>query len=243
MPTVVLSVDCVAAGAGKCYAREIVRVAEEFTIPLTWLITVNQASPMANVTMYHTEYLHGIPAWHEVGLAVSFQNGQGYIADPKVRADLLRLGKDVLKQCHIKPTAFRASNHDDMADDVRALEDIGILVDASACPGATDIHDVRWPDGERDPYHPSYTDINAHGDASLLMVPLATHNGVCGNLDLGWDKVGPVVESALAAREVVALTLSDVVQNIDALRAAIKAGRAAGAQFTTLTALAAGLRK
>src|SRR5262245_18612817 len=64
MPTVAISVDCEAANAGKCYTRELVRVAEEFTVPLTWLIFVSEKDPMSNINLYHNEYFHRIPAWH-----------------------------------------------------------------------------------------------------------------------------------------------------------------------------------
>lgn len=239
MPTVAISVDCEAANAGKCYTRELVRVAEEFTVPLTWLIFVSEKDPMSNMNFYHSEYLHRIPAWHEIGLLLSFQNSHGYVSDPKERADLIRIGKDVLKACHIKPTSFRAHSFDLLAADLRPLEDIGILVDASACPGARDKHEVTWPDGPTQPYRPSYDNLNEPGDARLIMAPLATHGGVSGALDQGWDTVRPVLEHSLAENEVTVLALSDDRDNADALRRTLEACRQKRCRFVSLTALAA----
>jgi len=238
MPVVAISVDCEAANAGKCYTRELVKVAEEFTIPLTWLLYVSQKNPMSNVHLYHTEYFHRIPAWHEMGLLLAFDSTSGYISDPKERADLVRMGKDVLKQCHVKPTSFRAQSFDLLPTDLRQLEDIGILVDASACPGAQDKHGVQLPEGPTQPYHPSYDDLTVPGDAKILMAPLATRNGVAGYLDKGWQAVEPVVSGALDADGVVCLALTDTVDNIEALQRAVELCKARNARFVTLTHLA-----
>jgi hypothetical protein len=238
MTTVAITVDCEAAITGKCYTRELIRVAEEYTIPLTWLIYVSEKDSMSNINLYHNEYLHRIPNWHEEGLLLKFENSNGYISDPKERADLIRLGKDVLKTCHVKPTAFRAADFDLLSEDVKALEDIGILVDASACFGALDKQGVSRPDGPRQPYHPSYSEIGTPGDAKLLSAPLATYQGVCGYLDQGWDKVGQVVENSLKNFPVTVLALSDDVDDVDVLRKAIEAGKNAEARFVTLTQLA-----
>ena len=79
------------------------------------------------------------------------------------------MGKDVLKQCHVKPASFRAHRFDLLADDLRYLEDIGIVVDASTCPGGKDKHGVKLPDGPTQPYHPAYDNIHAVGDAKITM--------------------------------------------------------------------------
>ncbi len=73
MATVVVSVDCAAANQGRCYTPELVRVAEEFHVPMTWLITVSANDPMSNIMLYHAEYLHRIPSWHEIGCACIFK--------------------------------------------------------------------------------------------------------------------------------------------------------------------------
>lgn len=238
MPTVAISVDCEAANVGKCYTRELVRVAEEFTVPLTWLIFVSEKDPMSNVNLYHTEYYHRIPAWHELGLLLSFENSLGYVSDPKERGDLIRIGKDVLKQCHVKATSFRAHRFDLLPGDLKHLEDIGILVDASSCPGAVDKHGVALAEGPSQPYHPSYENLNQPGDARILMAPLATYRGVAGYLDQGWETVQPVLEHSLSNHAVVNLALSDNVDNVETLRRTIAHCQERGARFVTLTQLA-----
>ena len=109
-PTVAISVDCVCAAQGKCYVSEIVAVAEQFNVPLTWLLGVAEHDPMTNVKLYHNEYLHRIPAWHELGLYLAFDTGASNTVE---RGDLVRIGKDILKQFSIKPTAFRAAGFAD----------------------------------------------------------------------------------------------------------------------------------
>jgi hypothetical protein len=238
MPTVAISVDCEAASAGKCYTRELVRVAEEFTVPLTWLIFVSEKDPMSNVNLYHDEYFHRIPAWHELGYLLSFEAHHGYVSDPKERGDLIRLGRDVLKQRHIKPTSFRAHGLDLLPADLKHLEDIEILVDASACPAGRDKHGVSRPDGPSQPYHPSYENLNAPGSAKILIAPLATYRGISGCLDHGWEQVKPVIENSLASGEVTVLSLSDYVDNAESLRRAVALCKEKGARFITLTQLA-----
>ncbi len=239
MPVVCISVDCESAHVGKCYTRELVRVAEEYTVPLTWLIFVSEKDPTSNVDLYHAEYLHRIPAWHELGLLLSFENSLGYISDPKERGDLIRIGKDTVKSRHIKPTAFRAHRADLHAGDLRHLEDIGILVDSSACPGATTKHGIAWPDGPSQPYHPSYSQLSEKGDAKILEAPLTAHKGICGYLDFGWDRISPLLEHSLAHNEVTNLALSDHVDNSATLNKVIAAGKEKGARFVTMTQLAA----
>ncbi len=239
MPTVAVSVDCEAANAGKCYARELVRVAEEFTVPLTWLIYVSEKDPLSNLDLYHREYFHRIPAWHETGLLVGFESSNGYVSDPKERGDLIRIGKDVMKSRHVKPTSFRAHHFDLLPSDLKNLEDIGILVDASACPGATDKHEVTWPAGPTQPYNPSYTDLSQPGDAKLLLAPIATYRGASAILDAGWERSKPVVEHSLAEDGVTVIALSDHLDNVEPLRQALALCREKGATFVTLTQLAA----
>jgi hypothetical protein len=235
MPTVAISVDCEAASVGKCYARELVRVAEEFTVPLTWLVFVSVKDPLSNIDLYRNEFFHRIPAWHETGLLLAFENSQGYIADPKERGDAIRVGKDVLKSRHVKPTAFRAARYDLLPGDLKHLEDIGILVDGSACPGAMDKHKVMRPEGPTQPYHPSYEDLNRPGSAKILVVPLATYKGACGCLDNGWDPVQKVLEHSLSTGEFTHLALSDYVDATETLRRTLAYCKEKGARFITLT--------
>ncbi len=232
-PTVAISVDCVCATSGRCYVSEIVNVAEQFQIPLTWLIGVAEHDPLSNVKLYHNEYFHRIPAWHELGLYLSFDTG---VSNTVARGDLIRVGKDILKQFSIKPTAFRAAHGDLEADDLKALEDIGILVDST--PGSSAGRPLNAP---RSPYHPSYTHIHQTGHAKLWVVPVANVGGARGYLDDGFDRVKPVIDGHLADSNVLSLALSDHVDNADNLRHVVSYLKQHGARFVTLTQLVADL--
>jgi len=238
MPTVAITVDCESAATGKCYARELIKVAEENTVPLTWLIYVSEKDPLSNLDLYYNEYFHRIPSWHEIGLLARFENSQGYISDPQQRGDVIRIGRDALKSRHVKPTAFRAHGFDLMPSDLAALEEARFLVDASSCPGSTDKHGVMRPPAPDQPYHPSYQDLNTPGDSKVLSVPLASYGGVCGYLDHGWDKIKPVLDQSLASKNVVALALTDNVDDTDTLRKTIALCKERGARFVNLTQVA-----
>jgi len=135
MPTVAITLDCEAADYPRCYTRDYIKVAEEFTIPITWMIQVSGKDPMGNVQLYYKEYLHRIPSWHEFGLHLHFEDRNGrYVEEPRERGELIQMGKDMLKQAHIKPTAFRAGSYALIPPDLKYLEDMGILVDSSGIP-------------------------------------------------------------------------------------------------------------
>ena len=228
-PTVAISVDCVCAAEGKCFVSEIVDVAEQFKVPLTWLLGVTEHDPMTNVKLYHNEYLHRIPAWHELGLYISFDTSAGNTMD---RGDLIRVGKDILKQFSIKPTAFRAANGDLEASDLRALEDIGILVDST--PGSSAGRPIGAP---KAPYHPSYDHLHQSGDAKLWVVPVANASGARGYVDEGFDRIKPIIDVALGESEILSLALHDCVDNAVNLRHVLDYLKRQGARFTTLTQL------
>ncbi len=228
-PTVAISVDCASALEGRCYVPELVKVAEEFTIPLTWLLNVQEHDPMTNVKLYHNEYLHRIPSWHEIGLHLSFDTGRGNTVD---RGDLIRVGKDILKQFSIKPTAFRAGNGDLEPGDLAALEDIGIVVDAT--PGSSS---ARPSDAPSAPYHPDYDHIHHSGTAKIWVAPIAHQNGVRGYLDEGFEKVQTVIDSQLSIGDYVGLGLSDSISTAETLQKTLSYLKGKGARFVSLTQL------
>ncbi len=162
MGDMVIGVECRAAGAEKCYMREIVAAAEDFQVPLTWLIGVSLHDPMGNAALYRDEYLHRIPAWHEVGVLLIAENGAD-CPDSAGHCDLARLGKDVLKQLHVKPVCCKLTGADLAATSVKTMEDIGILVAAGNVAGCCDCA------GE--PYHPALSDVRKPGDARLVVLP------------------------------------------------------------------------
>jgi len=232
-PTVAISVDCVCAAQGKCFVSEIVAAAEQYRVPLTWLLGVDQHDPLANIKLYHNEYLHRIPAWHELGLHLTFDSG---VNSTVARGDLIRVGKDILKQFSIKPTAFRAANGDLEADDLRALEDIGILIDST--PGSSAGRPVGAPNS---PYHPSYTNLHQEGDARLWVVPVANVGGARGYLDEGLDRIKPILDAQLQESPYLSLAMHDCKDNADNLRHVVDSLKKRGARFVTMTQLAAEL--
>lgn len=216
MGLVVIGVQCVAAAGGKCYARELVAVAEEHAVPLTWLIGVSGGDPMGNANLYRNEYLHRIPAWHEIGLYLELPSADRPGA-AKARLDLVRLGKEVLKQCHVKPTACWATG-DIAGSDVRVIEDIGVLA-------------LVAPDGRADAapvglFRPAYDDPASVGEARLhrLLRPV---------VDLGEVKVE---SGALASSPVTLLTVRDDRDDTARLGAALQAASDAGSPVRVMTA-------
>lgn len=240
MPTAVVTVDCEAGHENRrCFAGEIVKVAEEFHIPITWLIYVSGKDPMNTVLLYHQEYLHRIPSWHEIGLHLHFEDDHGYVEDSKRRGDLIRLGKDVLKTCHVKPTAFRAGCQALLPSDVQALEDIGIVVDSSVAPDAEYRMFVDWAGAPTQPYHPRRDDLRQTGDSKLLIAPVATHEGKMGYLSNGYVSAKPLLEHHAANSDVFVLAAYDYVDCADTLRETLTMLKAKRTRFVTMTALAA----
>jgi len=237
MATVVVSVDCAAANQGRCYTPELVRIAEEFHVPMTWLITVSASDPMSNIMLYRAEYLHRIPSWHEIGLRVHFQSNGSLITDPRERGMLIQEGKDLLKQCHVKPTAFRAADHALQVSDLRYLEDIGIVVDASAAPGlVTDRAD--WSDAPTQPYHPAYDNLKAPGTAKLLIVPLASHQGRVAFLDMEWSSLQGIMEPYLQGDRLLGVGARDWANGVENWRRCVQWLRQQGCRFVTLSQVA-----
>ncbi len=232
-PTVAVSVDCVCASQGKCYVKEIVAATEQYRVPFTWLLGVAEHDPLSNVKLYHNEYLHRIPSWHEIGLHLSFDSSAG---NTVARGDLIRIGKDVLKQFSIKPTAFRAANGDLEADDLRALEDIGIIIDST--PGSSAGRPLGSPDS---PYHPAYANVHQAGDAKILIAPIANIGGARGYLDDGFDKIKPIIDAQLNETAVISLALCDCMDNADNVRHVLDYLKKHDARFVTMTQLASEL--
>ena len=228
-PTVVISVDCGCAMEGRCYIPEIVKVAEDAEIPLTWLLGVLEHDPMINVKLYHNEYLHRIPAWHEVGLHLTFDTGRSSSIE---RGDLIRVGKDILKQFSIKPTAFRAANGDIEPGDLAALEDIGIRVDAT--PGSSS---APPPHSPTSPYHPDPNHIHQKGNSKIWIAPVTNISGVSGYLNEGFDRLKGLVEAQLESSDYVGLAMRDTTSNGTTLSQLVAYLKGKSARFVSLTQL------
>jgi hypothetical protein len=218
----------------RCFTSEYIRVLEGEFVPCTWLIHSSQKDPSANTNLYYHEFVHKIPSWHEIGMKVNFENERGYVEDPKERGSIIWTAKDILKSHMIKCTAFRAGAFALLPSDVPYLEEMGILVDSSVLPDADYKMFVNWCDAPRNPYHSSPNDLKSVGANRLLHLPMATHAGKHGYLDLGFPALEPLLE-ANADAEVVTLGFRDYHDNVDELKRVIRYYRDRGAHFTTMT--------
>jgi hypothetical protein len=216
MGLVVVGVQCVAATSGKCYARELVSVAEELSVPLTWLIGVSAGDPMGNPSLYRNEFLHRIPSWHEIGVLLDMRTANG--GSQKARMDLVRLGKEMLKQCHVKPTACWVDGGL-TGDDLRVLEDVGILVLVAPEPTVEATLGL---------YTPSYDNPNGVGSARV-------HRLASPVLDVAQATPGSV-GAACASSPITLLAVRDDRDETRELRAALQEASAAGSVFRVATA-------
>ncbi len=237
MPTVAVTVDCEAANEGRCHTPEIVQIAEEFMIPITWMIYVSEKNPTSNADLYYREFLHRIPSWHEIGLHCHFEDQTGYVENEKVRAQIIRMGKDILKSHLIKPTSFRAGCFALIPPDLKYLEDIGIMVDSSPVPDSDYKMFVDWTGAPKQPYHPDYNDCRKQGTAKLLCIPVSVGASQPAYMDKP-EAVQEVVETSGSTDGVICLGTHDYTNNLGLLRDAIAQLRSKGAQFRTLTAIA-----
>ncbi|MFN3728355.1 MAG: hypothetical protein ACK4XJ_01400 [Fimbriimonadaceae bacterium] len=234
MPTVVLTVDCEAAHHDRCYTGAYIDILESEFVPATWLIHVSMKDPTANTNLYYHEFIHKIPNWHEIGMKVNFENERGYVEDEKERGNIIRVAKDALKSHLIKCTSFRAGCYALMPSDVKYLEDIGILVDTSVIPDAEYRMFVDWTGAPRDPYHSAHDDLKNEGSNRILHVPVATHEGKHGYLDLPWSELQALVDANLD-REVICLGMRDYSDSSENLKRLLGHLRSKDAHFTTLT--------
>ncbi|MDR3690202.1 MAG: hypothetical protein P4L46_12535 [Fimbriimonas sp.] len=234
MPNVVLTVDCEGAMHDRCYSLEYIKVLEEEFVPCTWLVHVSMKDPSANTNLYYHEFVHKIPSWHEIGMKVNFENERGYIEDEKERGKIIWVAKDTLKSHMIKCTAFRAGAFALLPSDVPYLEEIGILVDSSIVPDANYKMFVRWDGAPHNPYHSHTDDLKREGSNRLLHLPIATHDGQHGYLDMGFDALVPLFEANKNC-EVITLGMRDYHDSVNDLRKTIRYFRSQGAHFTTMT--------
>jgi len=234
MPNVVLTVDCEGAHHDRCYTGEYIRVLESEFVPCTWLVHVSMKDPSANTNLYYHEFIHKIPSWHEIGMKVNFENERGYVEDEKERGNILWVAKDTLKSHMIKATAFRAGCFALLPSDVKYLEEMGILVDSSVVPDGDYKMFVDWKGAPQEPYHSDPDDLRREGSNRMLHIPLATHEGKHGYLDMGFDAIRELIDANLD-REVICLGLRDYHDSVKDLTKVIRYFREKGAHFTTMT--------
>lgn len=238
MPTVALTVDCEAANEDRCFTPDIVKIAEEFLVPITWLIYVSEKNPTSNISLYYREYFHRIPSWHEIGLHVHFENNSGYVEDDRTRGEIIRVGKDVMKSHLIKPTSFRAGCFALQGSDIKWLEDIGIVADSSPVPDSEYKMFVDWAGAPRQPYHPDYEDVKKAGTSKLVCIPVSVGAGQPAYMDKP-EAVNAVLNSPMSEDTVICLGTHDYNNNIALLRDAVASLKAKGCHFRSLTEVAA----
>jgi len=238
MPTVAVTVDCEAANEDRCFTPDIVKIAEEFLIPITWLIYVSEKNPTSNIALYYREYFHRIPSWHEVGLHLHFENSSGYVEDQRTRAEIIRIGKDVLKSHLIKPTAFRAGCFALLPPDLKYLEDIGILVDSSPVPDSEYKLFVDWAGAPKQPYHPDYEDVTKPGAAKMLCIPVSVAAGQPAYMDKP-EAINALLREPMDDDTIVCIGTHDYNNNLSLLRDTIAEFKQKGAKFRSLTEIAA----
>lgn len=224
MGVVVVGVDCVSSGSGRCFAPELVQVAEESVVPLTWFLSVSSRDPMGTISLYHNEFLHRIPAWHEIGVRLDTRNGHDP-NDAQSRRDLVRLGKEMLKQCHVKPVSAHLDGSPLLASDITHLEDVGMIVVVADVPGRQEVEPV--------PYHPAYDDPSKNGTARLFVVTNAMFD-----LSGGWETLQARLSERLQAPGLVLLMTRDDRDDTANLRRAL--ALVAPGRTSTLTAAATG---
>jgi hypothetical protein len=218
----------------RCYSSEYIKVLEAEFVPCTWLIHVSMKDPSANTNLYYHEFIHKIPSWHEIGMKVNFENERGYIEDPKERGNVLWVAKDTLKSHMIKATSFRAGCFALQASDIPYLQEIGVLVDSSVVPDSNYKMFVDWTGAPHEPYHSDPDNLRAEGSNRMLHLPMATHDGNNGYLDLGWEKIKELIDANLH-REVITLGMRDYFDSVETLQQVIRYFRSKGAHFTTMT--------
>ena len=221
MPNVVLTIDCEGAHHDRCFTGEIIKVLEAEFVPASWMIHVSMKDPSANTNLYYHEYAHKIPNWHEMGMKVNFENERGYVEDPKERGNIMWIAKDTLKSHLIKATAFRAGCFALLPSDIPYLQDIGIVVDCSVVPDATNKMFVDWDGAPHQPYHSSPDDLTREGSNRVLHLPVATHQGEIGYLDNGFDALLPLFDANMG-REVICLGVRDYHDSVADLQKTIR---------------------
>lgn len=234
MPNVVLTVDCEGAHHDRCFTAEMIRILEAEFVPCTWLIHVSLRDPSANTSLYYHEFIHRIPSWHEIGMKVNFENERGYVEDEKERGNILWIARDTLKSHQIKATAFRAGSFALLPSDVPYLEEMGVLVDGSVVPDSDYKMFVNWHGAPHHPYHSDKGNLSTIGQNRLLHLPLATHEGKNGYLDLGYENLRPLFDATID-QPVITLGVRDYMDSLDSLQKTIRHYRERGAHFTTMT--------
>ena len=203
--------------------EDIIAASEKHDVPVTWLLYSSITRPEEVVRYYHDHVMHRIPGYHELGLHVHFDDHElkNYEPDPMKRRELILRGAAILGKYHVKPTSFRAGCWCLQPCDIAVLEEIGILVDSSPCPGFPSPNHPEHGGWQaltlRDPYHPSYSSLFEKGDAKLTVIPVCSslHPNASGSCDCGyleyrgWNGLKPLLDAYMKDRRFISLGAHD----------------------------------
>jgi len=186
----------------------IIETSQKHSLPVTWLIYTSSTRPQTVARYYKDRVIGRLPASHELGLHVHFDdhNLDNYQPDPTERRELIIQGVEVLRKYDIIPTSFRAGCWCLQASDIEVLEEMAILIDSSPCPGFRSPNHPGHGDWRnldlRDAYHPAYDSLFRKGDAKLMVLPICSSpepgtggHVACGYLEYaGWNELKPILD-------------------------------------------------
>ena len=234
----------------------LVDVSRTHGVPLTWLVYTSRDRPDTVARYYHDHVIGRLPGSHELGLHVHFDDPrlEHYQPDPAERRQAIVAGAEVLRAYGITPTSFRAGCWCVQASDVAVLEEVGIRVDSSVCPGFRSPNHPGHGDWRgltfRDPYRPAYDSLLQQGEARLLVVPVSSSaepgpdgDRACAYLEYrGWDGLKPILDWYVTAGKPMSIGTHDGrVRGSghpspgEVLGQAVPYLKARGVEFVTLT--------
>ena len=234
----------------------ILDVSREHAVPITWLIYTSRDRPDTVAHYYHEHVIGRLPRSHELGLHVHFDDHQlkNYQPDPAERRQAIVAGAEVLRAYGITPTSFRAGCWCLQPTDVDVLEEIGIRIDSSPCPGFRSPNHPGHGDWRRltlrDPYHPAYDSLIEPGSAELLVLPVSSApepgpdgDCACAYLEYrGWDGLKPILDWYVTAGKPMSIGAHDgrvpgsgCPSPSEVLGQAVPYLKSQGVEFVTLT--------
>ncbi len=232
-------------GTAAQRALALLSLARELAVPLTWMLKISAQEKRANAEHFFEKIAPDLPAGHEVGLHVHFddEEREHYIREPEDRAALIAEGAALLREFGVQPACFRAGCLRAEASDLQALEAEGIVVESSIAPGAAGSrHLADWTSASlHAPYHPARDDLTHSGDSPLVEVPLVTDGSKPLWLDT-WQTTPEshaILEAALARGDrYLGVIGHDGTTDLERFRTVVARLTALEARFVTLHELA-----
>lgn len=237
----------------------IIDVSRRHGIPVTWLLYTSLEHTATVPDYYLRNFVPHIPEGHEFGMHCHFDTTNlprrdritEYKTDPAVRGAIIRDGAAALRERGFRPVSHRAGCLCLENSDITALEEAGIRMDSSPCPGVTLGNHAGHGDYRgmelRTPYHPSYEDLTRCGDAGLLIAPVASIDSQAAVLEYGgFELMKRIADLYAENRWPLVYVMHDAIsggeeacrfRQSEVLDALIPYLRAKGARFKTMTQL------